>query len=325
MSAVIVFGSLMTDLVVRAARLPVPGESLLGESFDTFLGGKGCNQAIAAARLGAQVTLIGCVGADAYGDAFLDALDREGVKREHVSRAAGVGTGIACVLIASEIGQNAIVALPRANFVPGPADVTRALDTIMAGRDVASEPDIFLAQCETTIAAVAAALVSARAAGLRTIFNAAPIPREPLADALLASVDILIVNETEAAVLAGMPVETPGAVRSAAERLIARGPRATILTLGERGAVWSRRDPGGRAIAHDDIAAFPVRQVDATAAGDAFCGALAAGLARGDTMPDALRRASAAGALAVTRPGALPSLPAASEVEALLQASSFPR
>ncbi|HLJ81556.1 MAG TPA: ribokinase [Ktedonobacterales bacterium] len=317
MGDVIVFGSLMTDLVVRALRLPAPGESLLGESLETFLGGKGCNQAIAAARMGTRVALIGCVGEDTYGDAFLEALDREGVDRAQVTRAAGVGTGTSCVLIASSVGQNAIIALPRANLTRGPAEVMRALDAILARRGKADGSDIFLAQCETDIAAVAAALAAARHAGLRTILNAAPIPREPLTEALPAA-DLLVVNETEAAALAGMPVEALEAARDAAEHLLARGPREIIVTLGERGAVWSERGADGQSIVHHDVPAFPVRQVDATAAGDAFCGALAAGLARGDEMMEALRRASAAGALAATRPGALPSLPAAHEVAALL-------
>ena len=323
MGDVIVFGSLMTDLVVRAPRLPAPGESLLGESLEIFLGGKGCNQAIAAARLGARVALIGCVGEDAYGDAFLDTLDREGVDRTQVTRAAGVGTGTSCVLIASAAGQNAIIALPRANLTLGPAEVTRALGAILAAHDADNTavrdagPRIFLGQCETDISAVAAALDCARRAGLRTILNAAPIPREPLTEALLAA-DLLVVNETEAATLAGMPVETLEAAHAAAERTLARGPRETIVTLGERGAVWSERGADGRSIVHHDVPAFPVRQVDATAAGDAFCGALVASLARGDAMMEALRWASAAGALAATRPGALPSLPAAHEVAALL-------
>jgi ribokinase len=314
MGDVIVFGSLMTDLVVRAPRLPALGESLLGESLETFLGGKGCNQAVAAARLGARVALIGCVGEDAYGDAFLDALDREGVDRQHVTRAAGVGTGTSCVLIASAVGQNALIALPRANLTLGPAKVTSALRATLAGGDASAgaRPGVFLAQCETDIAAVAAALDDARRAGMRTVLNAAPIPRDPLTDELLASVDLLVVNETEAATLAGMAVETLEAAHAAAEHLLARGPRETVLTLGARGAVWSGRRADGRAIIH------AVQQVDATAAGDAFCGALAASLARGDAMAVALRRASAAGALAATRLGALPSLPSASEVEALL-------
>jgi len=316
MGGIIVFGSLMTDLVVRAQRLPTLGESLLGESLETFLGGKGCNQAIAAARMGVRAALIGCVGEDAYGDAFLDVLDHEGVNREHVTRAAGVGTGTSCVLIASEAGQNAIIALPRANLTLGPADVTRALNGM---RDAgAGVWDIFLTQCETDIAAVAAALDVAHRAGLRTILNAAPIPREPLTDEMLATVDLLVVNETEAATLAGVSVETHEAAHVAAERLLARGVRAVIVTLGERGAVWSGYGADGQSPIHHDVAAIPVRQVDATAAGDAFCGVLAASLALGDTLAEALRRASAAGALAATRPGALPSLPTAREVVMLL-------
>ncbi|MGH2516093.1 MAG: ribokinase, partial [Ktedonobacterales bacterium] len=258
MGRVIVFGSLMVDLVVRAARLPAPGESLLGESLETFLGGKGCNAAVAAARQGARVALIGCTGADTYGDAFLDTLDHEGVDRSQVMRAEHAGTGTSCVLL-TPAGQNAIIALPRANLTPGPTAVVRALDTLLSAHDTSGGLDVFLTQCETSLAAVAAVLIAARQAGLRTILNAAPVPREPLADAVVEAVDVLIVNETEAATLAELPVDSLEEAYAAAERLLARGPRATIVTLGARGAVWSTRGTGGESIVHADIAAIPVR------------------------------------------------------------------
>jgi ribokinase len=314
MGQVIVLGSLMTDLVARAPRLPLPGESLLGDEFGIFAGGKGCNQAAAAARMGARVSLIGRVGADDFGTTFLRSLAEEGVEHAHVTRDPAVGTGTSVIMLGGD-GQNAIVATPRANYALAPADVLAALDSLLAHPDLSA---VFLTQCETTVATVEAGLQRARAAGLRTILNAAPIPRTPLSDGLLASVEILVVNETEAAALAGVPVETVDDARAAAVRLMARGLRHVVLTLGARGFVWCGGAGGGDASAVELVPALAVRAIDATAAGDAFCGALAAGLAEGANLARALRRANAAGALAVTRMGALPSLPAAVEVDALL-------
>ena len=175
-----------------------------------------------------------------------------------------------------------------------------------------------LAQCETPLATVETGLRLARAAGCRTILNAAPIPREPLEDSLLALAEFLIVNETETAALAGTTVASLETARAAAARLLARGPRHVVLTLGARGCVWCGGVAGGDANACEEVAALTVRAVDATAAGDAFCGVLAASLADGLPLPEALRWANAAGALAVTRLGALPSLPRRDEVAALL-------
>jgi ribokinase len=312
---VLVLGSLMTDLVARAPRMPLPGESLLGDDFGTFIGGKGCNQAIAAARMGASVALIGAVGADAFGDAFFPLLEREHVDARHVARLAEAGTGVASILVLTELGQNTIVATPRANFaltreMVAPAFAGRATD--------GSDRAVFLTQCETSLQSVEAGLHLARAHGMRTILNAAPIPRAPIAHLLLLA-DLLVVNETEASALAGMPVTSPDDAPATAERLLTLGPAEVVITLGAQGCLWSRAEPvGPPAPRHTLLPAIAVKQVDATAAGDAFCGTLAAALAEGTAMPQALRLAGAAGALAATRMGAVPSLPTADEVHALL-------
>lgn len=329
MGSVIVLGSLITDLVARAPRLPQPGETVLSEEFAIFLGGKGFNQAVAAARQGAHVALIGQVGADTYGDAFFPALAAEGIDAAHIARDAAAGTGVSCVLVGQESGQNMIVVTPRANFTLAVAHVEAALDALLdqqgtlamspsaAGEANQGESTVFLAQCETPMATVGAGLVRARAAGMLTLLNVAPVPRQPIDDALFALVDILIPNETEAAALTGIALDTPASARQAAERLLARGPRHVVITLGAVGYLWSAREADG-AITHHAEPAFAVRAVDVTAAGDAFCGTLAASLAAGLSLEDGLRRANAAGALAAARAGALPSLPAKAQVDALL-------
>jgi ribokinase len=320
MGRVIVLGSLMTDLVARAPRFPFPGESLIGEDFSIFIGGKGFNQAVTAARLGAKTSLIGNVGQDAFGDAFFPVLAAEGVDCTYVFRDPSAGTGVGCVTVASEIGQNAIIALPRANLTLAPETVQQAMEALLR-RDppvAGSHPGVFLTQCETSIATVATGLRYAREAGMTTILNAAPIPQEPLEAALFTLVDLLVVNEVEASVLAGLTVDSAMTAKTAAERLLARGPQHVLITLGAMGAIWCTHGEHGAPPHHRWQRAFHVEQVDATAAGDAFCGALAARLSTGAPLEEALRWANAAGAIAVTRMGALPSLPSRAEVEALL-------
>ncbi len=327
MGQVIVLGSLITDLVARAPRLPLPGETVLGEEFATFLGGKGFNQAVAAARQGAEVALIGQVGVDDYGGAFFPALATEGIDASFVSRDPTSGTGVSCVLVGRESGQNMIVVNPRANFALTVAQVEAATSGLFNSLRIDSETSqaeddapqaVFLAQCETPIATVRAGLERARRNALVTVLNAAPVPREPLDDTLLALVDILIVNESEATALSGISVDDAASARVAAERLLARGGRQVVVTLGAQGYIWSARESDGNA-SHRAEPGIPVTAVDATAAGDAFCGTLAASLASGRPIEEALRRANAAGALAATRAGALPSLPTGAEVDMLLE------
>ena len=201
--------------------------------------------------------------------------------------------------------------------------VEQAIEAALANREQPDEPMIFLCQCETSRLSYTAGLQRAHTMGMLTILNAAPIPREPLEDELLALVDILVVNEIEAASLAQAPVHTPEQTLTASTILLKRGPKHVLITLGERGCLWSYRKEGSLtpepAYAHMVIPAFAVDAVDATAAGDAFCGALAACLNARMSMEQALERASAAGALTVTRQGAITALPTAQEVERFLQ------
>lgn len=317
MGTVVVLGSLITDLVAWAPRMPYAGESLIGDEFGTFLGGKGINQAVAAKRLGADVTLVGRVGRDSFGDQFFPILSQEGIDSLYVERDEQTGTGVSLVIITGSSGQNAIVANPRANLAVPAETVVRALDAALKTR-TSERPGVFLAQCETSYASYATGLERARLLGMTTILNAAPIPREPLEDKLFALVDILIVNEVEAAVLTQSNVESPETAQEAAVILLARGPGSVIVTLGAQGAVWSTRAEDGQ-ILHQSIPSLPVQAVDATAAGDTFCGALAASLADGMELIDALRYAGAAAAVTVTKRGAIAALPDREEVLALLE------
>jgi ribokinase len=320
MNTVVVLGSLITDLVARAPRLPYPGESLIGDDFATFLGGKGINQAIVASRMGARVTLVGRIGTDSFGDGFFPVLEHEHINSTYVERDERIGTGVSVLIIAADTGQNVIVANPRANMEVTATAVESALQAALKERDRSGEQNnkaVFLTQCETSAISFTTGLQRARAMGMITILNAAPVPREPLEDTLFSFVDILVVNEVEAAAFTQVAVDSAETARQAAERLLAKGPSNVIITLGAQGCLWCSHQADG-AISHQLLPIFQVKAIDATAAGDAFCGALAASLADGSEMPEALRRARAAGAVTVTRMGAIASLPTAAEVQALL-------
>lgn len=290
---VVVVGSLNCDLVTRAPRRPARGETLTGSGFETFVGGKGANQAIAAARAGASVSMVGRVGDDPFASVIEGKLAEAGVDARFVVRDRGSRTGVADILV-EDSGDNSIVVVPLANGRLCAADVEAAGALFEGAR-------VVLLQLEVPLEAVAAAARAAKAAGATVILN--PAPAAPLPAGLLADVDWLTPNETELALLA--PGEPDAAVRA----LLARGPSHVVVTLGDQGARWSG-DPA-------PIPAFRVPVVDTTAAGDAFCGALAAALARGAAPREALRFASAAGALACTKLGAEPSLPHRADVEAL--------
>ncbi len=316
MGRVVVLGNFITDPGARAPRLPEPGESLIGDNFATFLGGKGINQAVAAVRLGAKVSMIGRVGADVFGDAFFPVLTKEGIQSKYVERDTTVGKGVSVIMIAADSGQNMIVATLRANLAVPAETVVAALETLQAQHSDGTT--IFLAQCETSKASYVAGLQHAHTLGMMTILNAAPIPREPLDDDLLALVDILVINETEASLLTGIAVNSSKTAQRAAEVLLLRGPRHVVTTLGAQGCLWSTYTTVPGTSSHQALPAYQVKAIDTTAAGDAFCGALAASLADGIPMQTALQRASAAGAVAATRMGAIASLPTAAEVEDLL-------
>jgi ribokinase len=297
---VVVVGSFNMDLVVKAGRRPQTGETFMGEEFGMFIGGKGSNQAIAAARLGADVTMIGKLGTDLFGDTLMAAHAEEGIHTDYVIRDTEVGTGIASILIDAD-GDNSIVIVPQANMRLSVEDIERASESIAAA-------DVLLLQLEVPIAASQRAAEIAKSNGATVVLN--PAPAQELPDDFLAQVDILTPNAVETESLSGVKVSTATDAERAAKVLLDKGLSAVILTLGERGALLLTSD------LTQQVPAYSVEVVDTTAAGDAFCGALATGLARGENLVDAVAFANAAGALAVTVLGAAPSMPTATQVEA---------
>lgn len=289
----------MMDLVVRAPRLPVVGESLISHGFQTFPGGKGGNQAVAAARLGASVTMVGRVGDDDFGRALLRSLQADGVDTAHVSVDPGAGTGVAVPIVLDD-GQNAIFAIPQANLNLVAADIEKARMAISAA-------DALLVQFEVGMVATAAAMRAARAAGVMVFLNPAPLAAFP--EGLLALATTIIANEVEAAALVPEALGDHPAEAAALARIVG----SAVVTLGKDGAVFQDGDAPGAAVPPR------VAAVDSVGAGDAFCGALAVALTEGRSFAEAVQFANAAGALAVTRRGAQAALPSRVELDALLQ------
>ncbi len=305
MGKVVVVGSLSQDLVAKAARFPQPGETLRGSEFGMFAGGKGNNQAMSAARAGAEVALVGRVGADSFGEMLIQTLKANAVDAQFVFRDTEVGTGIAHITV-SNAGENAIVIIQQANLRLSAADVDAAKGKI-------SEAKVLLMQLEVPVETDIAAAKVARAAGTIVALNPAPAPDNGLLPSeLLQNVDIFTPNQTEAQQMTGIVVSDLDSAREAATKLKLAGPTTVIITMGEQGA-----------FVHNDqiselIPSFPVNAIDTTAAGDAFCGTLAAALARGEELRSAVRWACAGGALATTKMGAEPSLPTDSEIKKLV-------
>ncbi len=296
--SICVVGSLNRDLVIRTPRLPQAGETLLGGPFATFSGGKGANQAVGAARLRASVAMLGCVGADGNGAALIAEIGESGVDVSGVAKIEGVPTGVGLITI-EEGGESTIVVAEGANARLTAEDVQV---------DAVASAQWLIVQLETPLATVAAAIAHARAHGTLVALNAAPAA--PLPAAIVEQVDLLIVNQTEAQTLAG---GTAGAdPEDLLARLLRLGPPTVVITLGSEGAL------AGNAAGTLRQAALNVESVDAVAAGDAFVAALVVALGEGQELQPALRFACAAGGLATTKAGAMPSLPTRSEVDAAL-------
>lgn len=296
-----VLGSINMDLVIRCQTLPQPGQTLLAQSSAEVCGGKGANQAVAAARAGGTVSMIGRVGDDTFAQRLIDNLEQAGIDGAHVRRTPQTSSGLAVVAV-EDSGQNAILVVPGANGA-----VT--VDDVLAARSVIESSDVLLLQLEIPVEPVAAAVGIARQAGVRVILDPAPAVTE--LPAALYDVDLLCPNESEAAILTGRPATTDSEALLAAERLQQRGTRHVAVTLGDRGtAVRSGRSS-------ELVPAFPVTAVDTTAAGDAFAGALAVRWAETDDLVEAIRFANAAGALAASRPGAQPGMARRDEIEQL--------
>jgi ribokinase len=300
-----VIGSANTDMVVRVPDLPGPGATVLGGEFMMAHGGKGANQAVAAARLGAEVTFVARLGRDAFGQAAALQYESEGLRLEHLAWDDTEASGVALIMV-NERGDNMIAVASGANRRLSPADVERAAPAIESS-------DGIVLQLEIPLDSVEAAAKIARQRGVRVILN--PAPAVALPDSLLSLVDVLTPNQSEAAVLAGMAVGSVAEAEAAAQELRSRYATTVVVTLGSFGALVA----GAAGCQH--VPAFQVSAVDTTAGGDAFNAGLAVGLAEGARLLDAVRFANAAGGLASTRPGAQPSLPRRAEVDALLTAS----
>lgn len=298
---VVIVGSLNMDLVTRAPRLPRAGETLAGQSFVTVPGGKGANQAVAAARLGASVAMVGCVGDDAYGEQLRTALLAEGIDCQAVTPVSGESTGVALIVV-DDSSQNAIVIVAGGNGHVT-ASVVDSFDALLSGSEV------IICQLEVPLDTVGHVLKRGHELGKTVILNPAPASG-PLPAEWFAWIDYLIPNESEATALTGLPVDSTASADAAASALLKAGVSKVIVTLGEQGALFAS------ASRSEHFPAPKVQPVDTTAAGDTFVGGFAAALADGKSESDAIRFGQVAAALSVTRSGAQPSIPTFAEVQA---------
>ena len=306
--SICVVGSSNVDLIARVPRLPHLGETLVGRSFHLGYGGKGANQAVTAARLGAQVTMVAKVGRDVFGDGAARNFRAEGIDTTHVLIDEQRFTGVAPILV-DDSAQNVIVVVPGANQGLGPAEVRRASPAILAA-------DAVVGQLEVPVETTLEAFRIARAGAVRTILN--PAPAATGLDPLLGLADLCVPNESEAEQLTGHPVTSRAEAEVAARALLGRGARAVIVTLGADGALVVDHDGA------EHIPALRVAAVDPTGAGDAFIGSLAVFLAEGLALRVAARRANAVAALSVTRIGAQESFPTRAQLQAFLAERGVP-
>lgn len=304
MGKVAILGIFVADLAFRAPRPPAMGETIIGSDFKMGPGGKGSNQAVAAARAGADVTFISRLGRDSFGEIALATWKAEHIRTDKVAFDASLPTGAAYIFVQERTGANCIIVVPGAAGAISPADVDQAAAEIRAAK-------VFVTQLEQPIAAAQRGLEIARASGAVTVFN--PAPAAALPDAIYGLCDYITPNETEASTLTGMPVTDVDSAKAAAAQLIQRGVRTALITLGEAGALYHT---GQESVLIPAYAAGKV--VETTGAGDAFNGGFAAALAAGRAPQDAVRFGCATAGISVTRHGTAPSMPKLSEIEALL-------
>ena len=298
MGKIVVVGSSNTDLVIKTERIPEPGETVLGGRFMMAAGGKGANQAVAAQRLGADVTFVACVGDDLFGKDAVEGYRKEGMNISHVSVKEGVPSGVASIFV-DAAAENVIVVAPGANSELGREEIDAAETEI-------SQADFVLMQLETPMETVEYAAAKAYAAGTKTVLN--PAPAAKLSDSLLEKLWLITPNRTEAQLLTGLPVTNETEAQAAAEALAAKGVKNVVITLGSKGAYILSEGFRGT------VPANPVKAVDTTAAGDTFNGALCVALSEGRTLREACIFAAKASAIAVTRMGAQPSIPFRREI-----------
>ena len=300
---VAILGVFVADLAFRAGRLPAMGETIFGSGFKMGPGGKGSNQSVAAARVGAKVTFVTKIGKDAFGEIALATWKREGIA-SHAIQSSQEPTGAAFIYVNDKTGENAIIVYPGAGGALTPADVDAAADAIRGAR-------VFVTQLEQPPATARHALDIAKAAGVATVFN--PAPAAPVADDVYPLCDYVVPNETEAAALTGRRLDSLDDARRAGDALLAKGAGTALITLGEKGALFHTRD---RSLLVPAVNAGAV--VETTGAGDAFVGGFAAALARGSEPLAATRSGCAVAGISVTRAGTAPSMPSLAEVEALM-------
>ncbi len=296
--SVVVVGSLNMDLVFRVPRVPGEGETLTGRDFQQIPGGKGANQAVACARMGAKVAHVGCVGTDAFGAELIAGLRRDNIDVTHVTAEAGVASGIAMILV-DDTAQNRIVLAPGANAGLSAGHVGAAAGVI-------ADAALMVLQLEVPLETVQAAIGIAKEAGCPVLLN--PAPARELPDEVLANVDYLVPNESEATILSGIAVTDLSSAAQAARALRARGAGTVLLTLGGKGVLVA----GEAGTCH--FPAIPVQAVDTTAAGDTFIGGFVTGLIEGRSVADAVALGQRAAALCVSRAGAQPSIPFRNEL-----------
>jgi len=303
---VAILGVFVADLAFRAGRLPAMGETIFGSGFKMGPGGKGSNQSVAAARVGARVTFVTKIGRDAFGEIALATWKREGIAARAI-QSDQEPTGAAFIYVNDKSGENAIIVYPGAGGALTPADVDVAADAVRGAR-------VFVTQLEQPVATARHALAIARAAGVPTVFN--PAPAAPVEAAVYPLCDYVVPNETETAALTGLRLDSLDDARRAGDALLAKGVGAALITLGEKGALFHARD---RSLHVPAVNAGAV--VETTGAGDAFVGGFAAALARGNDPLAATRFGCAVAGISVTRAGTAPSMPALAEVEALMARS----
>ncbi len=298
MGKIVVIGSLNMDLVTNTKNMPKMGETIIGDSFRQIPGGKGANQAVAIARLGGNVGMIGKIGDDGFGETLKNALTQDNVDTKYITKENDCSTGVAMITVDGE-ANNSIIVVPGANFKMTQADIENSLDVI-------HEAETIVIQLEVPMEVVQYALLKAKEAGKYTILN--PAPAQFLEDAVIANVDLLVPNETELEILTGMEIKNDEDVLAAAKKLLEKGVKQLIVTLGEKGSMYLSEQGMYR------FKAYRVKAVDTTAAGDSFVGALAVAISNKLEMTQAIDFATKVGALTVTKLGAQSSLPFTDDV-----------
>lgn len=302
---IVVIGSSNTDMIIKVPRIPKPGETILGGVFQTAAGGKGANQAVAAARAGGEVTFVARVGDDIFGEQAIKDFENDSINVQYVIKDKKAPSGVAEIFVADN-GENSIAVASGANANLSPEDIELAKDAI-------KRADMIVMQLETPVETIEAAAHLAKESGVRVVLN--PAPAQKLRDSLLKNISILTPNESEAELLTGIAVVDECAAAKAAHLLLKKGISIIIITMGAAGTYVCSREFEGK------VPAFKVNPVDTTAAGDVFTGALAVSLAEGKNLKNAVIFAQAAAALSVTKLGAQPSAPFRNKIEEFLNVS----